>query len=224
MIKKHQMNGQKGFTLVEGLLIALIVPVLGFAGYYVWSQNQDVETQQKETPQHDSKVQANDNPQTMDQIANTPDGYELYQGDEFSFVYPTEWKNIDDLNDNWHPAITHSADGYEFGGGFGPTISYSTLNENWTITKLGRFPDGTKVGDEFDLFSRTSDSGVVVYDYTVGDGPFSATTLLFVSGVNMVKVVLPDVCSGNECSKQSTYDRKAIENFSEIISKSVKLN
>jgi Tfp pilus assembly protein PilV len=35
------MKSQKGFTLVEGLLIVLILSVVGFAGYYVWNQNQD---------------------------------------------------------------------------------------------------------------------------------------------------------------------------------------
>jgi len=47
------MNKQNGFTLVEGLLIVLILSVIGFAGYYVWSQNQDDETEQTETVQEE---------------------------------------------------------------------------------------------------------------------------------------------------------------------------
>jgi hypothetical protein len=39
------MNKQKGFTLVEGQLIVLILSVVGFAGYYVWNQNQAKDTE-----------------------------------------------------------------------------------------------------------------------------------------------------------------------------------
>ena len=35
---------QKGFTVVEGLLIAVLISVVGFAGYYVWNENQDSNT------------------------------------------------------------------------------------------------------------------------------------------------------------------------------------
>ena len=45
------MNVQKGFSLVEGLLIILIISVVGFAGYYVWNENQDDEPEQTETVQ-----------------------------------------------------------------------------------------------------------------------------------------------------------------------------
>ena len=37
------MNKQKGFSLVEGLLIILIVSVVSFAGYTVWNNNQEDE-------------------------------------------------------------------------------------------------------------------------------------------------------------------------------------
>jgi Tfp pilus assembly protein PilE len=39
------MITQKGFTLVEGLLIVLILSVVGFAGYTVWNNQKDDETE-----------------------------------------------------------------------------------------------------------------------------------------------------------------------------------
>ncbi len=45
------MNTQKGFTLVEGLLIFLVIALVGFGGYYVWNQQQDDESEQTETMQ-----------------------------------------------------------------------------------------------------------------------------------------------------------------------------
>lgn len=38
------MNTQKGFSLVEGLLIILILAVVGFGGWYVWDSNNDEQT------------------------------------------------------------------------------------------------------------------------------------------------------------------------------------
>lgn len=35
------MSKQKGFTLVEGLLIVLILLIVGFAGYFVWNKSND---------------------------------------------------------------------------------------------------------------------------------------------------------------------------------------
>ena len=50
------MSSQKGFTLVEGLLIVIVLSVIGFSGYYVWNQQQDTtqtvqQTEQKVTSQ-----------------------------------------------------------------------------------------------------------------------------------------------------------------------------
>jgi type II secretory pathway pseudopilin PulG len=54
------MNKQKGFTLLEGLLIVLILCVVGFAGYTVWNNNQDEVTtennQQEVTKNVDDKL------------------------------------------------------------------------------------------------------------------------------------------------------------------------
>ena len=35
--------GQKGFSVVEGLLILIVVSIVGFGGWYVWNQNQEDE-------------------------------------------------------------------------------------------------------------------------------------------------------------------------------------
>ena len=45
----------KGFGLVEGLLIALLLVVLGFGGYYVWSENQEEVEQNSAIPQQSTQ-------------------------------------------------------------------------------------------------------------------------------------------------------------------------
>ncbi|MFT4532121.1 MAG: Tfp pilus assembly protein PilV [Candidatus Saccharimonadales bacterium] len=88
------MKNQRGFTLVEGLLIVLILSVIGFAGYTVWNNNQDDEAEVVETTQQDSTNQSSDdiNPSTaesdssaevatdwscaeLNQLNNTSDAY-----------------------------------------------------------------------------------------------------------------------------------------------------
>lgn len=41
---------QKGFTLVEGLLIVLVIAVLGIGGYLVWNKNKTVTPAKSDTP------------------------------------------------------------------------------------------------------------------------------------------------------------------------------
>ena len=42
------MKNQKGFGLVEGILIVLVISALGFGGYYVWNQQQESQEREKE--------------------------------------------------------------------------------------------------------------------------------------------------------------------------------
>jgi len=221
------MNNQKGFTVVEGLLILLILTVIGFAGYTVWNNNQDDSSDSNEATQSQSEDSQKEDTSTKSEVTeedSAPEGWKTYTGDIFSFIYPEAWDGLDDLAEDWQPAVTSTASGHNVGGGFGPVLGYNGEDSKWYIEELGRFPGDRKVGDEFDLESRTSTSGVTVYDYTSGDGPFSSTALLFVSGDMMVTVGLPSVCDGSECATESTYKRAEIIDFSEQISESVTTN
>ena len=82
-------KNQKGFSLVEGLLILVIVGLVGFVGWYVWqSKNKTI----KQTNIQDSSKEAN--AIKPDRIDYQPkDGYVLWKDDEFdfSFTYPKDW-------------------------------------------------------------------------------------------------------------------------------------
>jgi type II secretory pathway pseudopilin PulG len=62
------MNKQKGFTLVEGLLIVLIVSFICFAGYYVWNQNQEEETETFNTVQQENQEIKEENNKADDTV------------------------------------------------------------------------------------------------------------------------------------------------------------
>lgn len=222
------MSNQKGFTVVEGLLFTLIVVIVAFGGYNVWQNNKNKNTDSNTPAQTESTEttgSANSETKvTAPEPDNAPEGWQTYKGDGFSFIYPKTWNTLEDLGDDWQPARIADAEGFEVGGGLGFKLTYNSKDSSWIIKGLSRFPDDYQVGDEYDLENRVSDSGVTVYDYTSGDGPFSSTELLFVAGDKMVTIGLPSVCRDSGCSPVSTYDRSEIISFSEQISKSVQVN
>jgi Tfp pilus assembly protein PilE len=56
------MSRQKGFTLVEGLLIVLIFSVVGFAGYTIWSNQRNVNsTETMPANSNNDETEENDN-------------------------------------------------------------------------------------------------------------------------------------------------------------------
>jgi type II secretory pathway pseudopilin PulG len=58
------MFSQKGFTVVEGLLVVLVLSVIGFAGYLVWQKNTDSNqsVQQSETQPTSNIANVEDEP------------------------------------------------------------------------------------------------------------------------------------------------------------------
>ena len=91
------MNKQKGFSLVEGLLIVLILCVVGFAGYTVWNDNQDDDSEQTDTVQQESTQQSVEQPSDPSEEApSIPEGWVKYENEELgiSFNHTSEWGNI----------------------------------------------------------------------------------------------------------------------------------
>ena len=209
---------QKGFSLVEGLLIMLILCFVSFAGWFVWDRNKD-------DPAKDSASSVQESSKKEDTTSTVPDGWVEYQGDGFSFIYPKEWDQLDESE--WptdsRPVSVKPISEAQIGGGFGSAVAYNKDTAKWVVKELGRFPGDSKVGDEIQLTSTASDSGATVYYYTEADGPFSSTTLLFVNEDNIAMIQLPTVCRGG-CSPESIYDADQITQFSGKIAESVVLN
>lgn len=88
---------QNGFGLVEGLLIAVIVLLLGFGGYYVWNENQEEDmTSSSQESTKDNSMQSGDS--QPEQADATPEGWTNYENSQygFSFSYPEEWGSVID--------------------------------------------------------------------------------------------------------------------------------
>lgn len=91
------MNKQKGFTLVEGLLIAIVLGIVGFGGYHVWNQNVDDETEVTETSHNKvDSSQQEDNIVTKADSDSVPAGFVEYSNSELNimFAYPESWGEV----------------------------------------------------------------------------------------------------------------------------------
>lgn len=79
-------RGQKGFTVVETLLVLILIAIIGFTGYYVYHTKNNANTTY------------NNAANTSKSSSNTPniyEGWNTYTGNSFSFKYPKGWKATD---------------------------------------------------------------------------------------------------------------------------------
>jgi competence protein ComGC len=91
------MKNQKGFTLVEGLLIVLFVSIVGFAGYTVWNNNSEENDSPNETSQlKNSDEEGTEPPKQEQTVATEPAAEELQVAttDIFSTGYRNEQTGI----------------------------------------------------------------------------------------------------------------------------------
>lgn len=84
------MKNQKGFTVVEGLLILVIVGLIGGVGWYVWDakKESDKSLNQASSTDISGTTKTSETP--------TPDGYVKYENKELgiSFIYLKEWGDV----------------------------------------------------------------------------------------------------------------------------------
>lgn len=77
--------GQKGFTVVEGLLIVIALTLIGFTGFYVYNANKDDKKSSESTQSTSNESQK----QTSEPDATA--GWKNYSDKYVSFKYPSSW-------------------------------------------------------------------------------------------------------------------------------------
>jgi hypothetical protein len=91
------MNKQKGFSLVEGLLILVVIGIVSFGGWYVATQSGDdnvnTETSKADTEEIDHEVGEED----AKEENPIPEDWKDFEEMGYSFSYPDDWQIEDEL-------------------------------------------------------------------------------------------------------------------------------
>jgi prepilin-type N-terminal cleavage/methylation domain-containing protein len=95
-------NNQKGFSVVEVLIVIVIVGLIGAVGWLVMDRqnNKAAQTSDSQTAQQeDNQEQAVD--ENQDEKSVVPEGWTKYEfkAGSVSFAYPNEWSLIENLCD-----------------------------------------------------------------------------------------------------------------------------
>jgi hypothetical protein len=95
------VNKQKGFSLVEGLLLVVVISIVGFGGWYVSTQADDSDTVQTVSETTNATIVEDENnkeldPKLVDPEESTPVGFKEYSDSQFSFLYPEVWTTSKD--------------------------------------------------------------------------------------------------------------------------------
>lgn len=88
-------NNQKGFSLVEGMLLVLVIAVVGFGGYYVWNQQQKKDTSSQPSPTSSESTNTSEEKDTEEeQEVDKAKDWTVYSGTSFSVKIPDGWELI----------------------------------------------------------------------------------------------------------------------------------
>lgn len=197
---------QKGFTVVEGLLVVVAVAVVGFGSYYVWNENRSSDTgdANETTNTIDTAADGSSDPEeaTSEELDSsertTPAGYIWVDTDEFSYLYPTDeiWGAPTNSVQPVESAI------YKFD--FTINMAFNTEISGWQIESdsSGDF----EVGAPLDIQTDINSNDITVYSWRRDEGkcsviPLSANmiSLLFVDGLMIYQIDTLAYC--NDLSK-----------------------
>ncbi len=123
----------KGFTLVEGLLLILVVLTIGFGGFYVWNETNSSESDEPESSQEQSSEESDD------EETEESSGIQITT-DDFTMTLPEgfEESNTRQFTFTGEPATTYtylnSSTGEYFEVNLNPAQSGINPDATWTYT------------------------------------------------------------------------------------------
>ena len=183
-------KNQKGFALVEGLLILIVVGILAGTGWYVWNSRNNTDKSLDNTTKTSAftKKPAKAN---VTSEANIPADWPVYKDttNNLSFSYPSSWNSIPDSYSQQTINITSPdikvEDIVPFGGtkvtaGNKITLIFTTQ----TGKTLDQIFSSSLAGDPHSNVKKESRKidGVRAFEYEFGyEGP-AARNIIFVKG------------------------------------------
>lgn len=211
------MNTQRGFTLVEGLLIAIVVGIVGFAGYTVWSNQQDDETVQTEAvkqEQQPEQLDDKDKPESVAQEPNAiPEGWKTVSNNGLTVSYPETWDNTDE--DYQKLNVLGLLDGDIANTGFGSPFGYMHKgNDSWQRVSS----DGTPAEGSEPTIAEVNVAGAVsTIVVGGGDGGCGSSRIIFATETALYAVALPWECDAAVTSSAGIDSKIVTKDLNKVI-------
>lgn len=214
-------NNQKGFGVVEALVIIVILGFVGFGGWYIWQKGQKNESNQSNANVNDKDSGKG---QTQKDSYKVPEGYTVYENKElgFTFAYPKEYGSFSSQGEvsgaqiiksavpktQYGPGINGAFQIYTYATAdqaitsrkYGPQIKLQ--NGKWIVTEANEADViGNKVGDVYKDFegnvpASQVNKGLAVYTLKSGDEGSEMDRLVFVAKGKLHEIYMPTFSDG----------------------------
>jgi len=214
-------NNQKGFGVVEALVIIVILGFVGFGGWYIWQKGQKNESNQSNANVNDKDSGKG---QTQKDSYKVPEGYTVYENKElgFTFAYPKEYGSFSSQGEvsgtqiiksavpktQYGPGINGAFQIYTYATAdqaitsrkYGPQIKLQ--NGKWIVTEANEADViGNKVGDVYKDFegnvpASQANKGLAVYTLKSGDEGSEMDRLVFVAKGKLHEIYMPTFSDG----------------------------
>ena len=156
------MKNVKGFSVVEGLLILVIVGLLGFTGWYVWKTHDkttdtlnNVDRASNSSPNYSKQVDGKTTSQSDEQVTKVAQAYCEAQLDDANhpliFKLGTTWptqKKVAYSKDKKFAvlnAFCNTKAIYDANTGSGTALTLKYVNSTWLVVDEGQMQNPVKV-------------------------------------------------------------------------------
>ena len=178
-MKSHQ----KGFSVVEILIVFVVVGLLGAVGWLVYDR-QKSQTDTADLSEQTNQQQTTATPTQAVSSDTIPEGWKMYDANPyFSFAYPSEWEAIIKVSE------------YPVSEAF--TIRYIgevKLNETldgWVHTTT---ENGATVGAKADVVLEEGNKTLLVWRFGFGDAGYSSLVPTFVANGKVYQIATGSSC------------------------------
>lgn len=196
---------QKGFSIVEILVVIVVVGLLGTVGWLVYDR-QKSKTDNKDTSAQTSQQQdKQERPKEVVQQENIPEGWKKYDSNShFSFIYPTEWEAAVKVSE--YPVSEVFDIRY---------VGEVKLNEKLDGWVYATTANGATVGAKADITQEETSSSLKIWRFGFGDAGYGSLTPTLVANGKIYQIT-----TGSSCPEK-TEDCMAGEEYKQAYDKLV---
>ena len=176
---------QKGFSVVEVLIVVVIIGVIGAVGWLIYGR-QTVETTDNQTvkTQTGKLEEKQESPPAVTEEENVPVGWKKYDANSlFGFIYPNEWESVTKVSE--FPLSQVFKLHY---------VGEVKLNKNLDGWIHATTASGAQVGSKASVIQEESNSSIKVWRFGFGDAGYASLIPTFVTSNGIYQITTGRAC------------------------------